>query len=60
MVIGDIERDLFENCTVTDLQACQKSLDTLIEHLPDQLVGELYLKALWVSVKCVIREKGGK
>ncbi len=57
MQIGDIEKHLEESCTACDLKTVDKAIDTLIRFLPAQLVSELYLKALAISVGCVLHKK---
>ena len=57
MQIGDIEKHLHESCKICDLKTVDKALDTLIAFLPRQLVSELYLRSLAISVNCVMHKK---
>ncbi len=54
MTIGDIEKHLLAVCSLDQLGACDTALNTLVQHLPDQLSRELNLHSLQISVNCTI------
>ena len=54
MIIGDIEKHLLANCSLDSLDDCNKAIETLVRHLPGQLVSELELRGLQTSVNCTI------
>ena len=52
MVIRKIEKYLLANCSLDNLDDCSKAIETLIKHLPEQLVSELGLRGLQTSINC--------